>query len=96
LPELVEKLTQPLVVGLTISADRLLDIRRSRLMAMNQPANTDYVNEDHVRAELEDTRKLYRRHGWPVIDVTRRSVEETAALIIQYRQRQVEKRKMKE
>ncbi len=93
LPESVEALKQPLVVGLTISADRLLDIRKSRLMAMNQPTNTDYVNEDRVKEELEDTRKLYRKHGWPVIDVTRRSVEETAALIIQYRQRQMEKRK---
>lgn len=93
LPKSVEKLKQPLVVGLTISPDRLLDIRKSRLIAMNQSTDTDYVNEDRVREELEDTRKLYRKHGWPVIDVTRRSVEETAALIIQYRQRQMEKRK---
>lgn len=93
LPETVEQLKQPLVVGLTISSDRLLDIRKSRLIAMNQSTDTDYVNEDRVREELEDTRKLYRKHGWPVIDVTRRSVEETAALIIQYRQRQMEKRK---
>lgn len=93
LPETVEQLKQPLVVGLTISPDRLLDIRKSRLIAMNQSTDTDYVNEDRVREELEDTRKLYRKHGWPVIDVTRRSVEETAALIIQYRQRQMEKRK---
>ena len=93
LPESVEGLKQPLVVGLTIAPERLLDIRRTRLIAMNQSTDTDYVNEDRVREELEDTRKLYRKHGWPVIDVTRRSVEETAALIIQYRQRQMEKRK---
>lgn len=89
----IEALRQPLVVGLTISSDRLLDIRRSRLMAMNQSTDTDYVNEECVKEELEDTKKLYRKNGWPVIDVTRRSVEETSALIIQYRQRQVEKRK---
>lgn len=93
LPENVEQLKRPLVVGLTISPDRLLDIRKSRLIAMNQSTDTDYVNEDRVREELEDTRRLYRKNGWPVIDVTRRSVEETAALIIQYRQRQLEKRK---
>jgi [pyruvate, water dikinase]-phosphate phosphotransferase / [pyruvate, water dikinase] kinase len=89
----IESLKQPQVVGLTISPDRLLDIRRTRLIAMNQSTDTDYVNEDRIREELEDTKKLYRRNGWPVIDVTRRSVEETAALIIQYRQRQMEKRK---
>ncbi len=93
LPETLEQLKRPLVVGLTISPDRLLDIRRSRLVAMNQSTDTDYVNEDRVREELEDTRKLYRKNGWRVIDVTRRSVEETAALIIQYRQSQMEKRK---
>jgi regulator of PEP synthase PpsR (kinase-PPPase family) len=93
LPEALEKLKQPLVVGLTIGSERLLDIRRSRLMAMQQPLTTDYVDEERVKEEIESTKLLYRRHGWPVIDVTRRSVEETAALIIQYRQRQVEKRK---
>jgi len=95
LPEIIEHLRQPLVVGLTIDASRLLDIRKTRLIAMNQSTQTDYVNEERVREELDATRKLYRKNGWPVIDVTRRSVEETAALIIQYRQRQVEKRKAK-
>jgi regulator of PEP synthase PpsR (kinase-PPPase family) len=93
LPEIVEELKQPLVVGLTIDPSRLLDIRKTRLIAMNQSTQTDYVNEELIQIELDDTRKLYRKNGWPVIDVTRRSVEETAALIIQYRNRQMEKRK---
>lgn len=92
LPDNITKLKQPLVVGLTISDDRLIDIRRSRLMAMNQDTNTDYVREEAVKEEIENAKKTFRKQGWPVIDVTRRSVEETATLMIQYRLRQVEKR----
>lgn len=93
LPENITKLKQPLVVGLTISDDRLIEIRTSRLNAMSQDTNTDYVNEDRVKDEIETSKKLFRQQSWPVIDVTRRSVEETATLIIQYRSRQVEKRR---
>lgn len=92
LPENIVQLKQPLVVGLTISPERLIDIRRSRLMAMNQDTNTDYVREEAVLAEIDLAKKTFRQQGWPVIDVSRRSVEETATLMIQYRQRQVEKR----
>ena len=95
LPENITSLKQPLVVGLTISNDRLIEIRTSRLHAMQQEANTDYVNEERVQDEIETSKKLFRQQGWPVIDVTRRSVEETATLIIQYRQRQVDKRREK-
>lgn len=93
LPEAILHLKQPLIVGLTIASDRLVDIRNTRLAAMNQDAATDYVNEDRVKEEIENSKKLFRQQGWPVIDVTRRSVEETATLIIQYRQRQLEKRR---
>ena len=93
LPESLFSLKQPLIVGLTISGERLIDIRNTRLAAMNQDAPTDYVDEERVREEIEASKIIFRKHGWPVIDVTRRSVEETATLIIQYRQRQLEKRK---
>jgi regulator of PEP synthase PpsR (kinase-PPPase family) len=93
LPENITSLKQPLVVGLTISTDRLIDIRTTRLAAMNQDANTDYVDEEKVREEIDNSKKLFRAQSWPVIDVTRRSVEETATLMIQYRQRQLEKRR---
>jgi [pyruvate, water dikinase]-phosphate phosphotransferase / [pyruvate, water dikinase] kinase len=93
LPENLTHLKQPLVVGLTISGERLIDIRTTRLAAMNQDTNTDYVDEEKVRDEIDTSKKLFRAQGWPVIDVTRRSVEETATLIIQYRQRQIEKRR---
>ena len=93
LPENIVTLKQPLMVGLTISGERLIDIRTTRLAAMNQDMRTDYVDEEVVRAEIDDSKKLFRSQGWPVIDVTRRSVEETATLMIQYRQRQLEKRR---
>ncbi len=92
LPENLMELTQPLVVGLTISGERLIDIRTSRLQSLKQDLDSDYVNMEHVRAEIDEAKRLFRQQGWPVIDVTRRSVEETAAHIIQYRQRQIEKR----
>lgn len=93
LPDNITQLKQPLVVGLTIGPERLMDIRMTRLAAMNQDMTTDYVNEEKVREEIDLSKKLFRSNGWPVIDVTRRSVEETATLMIQYRQRQVEKRR---
>lgn len=93
LPENIVTLKQPLMVGLTISGERLIDIRTTRLAAMNQDMRTDYVDEEKVRDEIDSAKKLFRSQGWPVIDVTRRSVEETATLMIQYRQRQLEKRR---
>jgi hypothetical protein len=93
LPDNLLSLKQPLVVGLTIANDRLIEIRTSRLAAMNQDTQTDYINEESVQAEIDSSKKMFRAQGWPVIDVTRRSVEETATLIIQYRQRQIEKRR---
>lgn len=92
LPDNLMTLSQPLVVGLTISGERLIDIRTSRLQSLKQDLDSDYVNMEHVRDEIEQAKRMFRQLGWPVIDVTRRSVEETAAHIIQYRQRQVEKR----
>jgi regulator of PEP synthase PpsR (kinase-PPPase family) len=94
LPDNITRLTQPLVVGLSIAQDRLIDIRKTRLQSLQQDVRMNYVEEDHVRSEIDEARKFFRKNGWPVIDVTRRSVEETAALIIQYRQRQLEKRKL--
>ncbi len=72
----------PLVVGLTISPDRLVHIRRNRLAVMRETRETTYVEDESVRAEIVYAAKLYERHNWPVIDVSRRSVEETAAAIL--------------
>jgi len=76
------KLHNPLIVGLTTSADRLIQVRRNRLLSLNQHPDTSYVEEEAVMRELAFARRMFADNGWPVIDVTRRSIEETAAAII--------------
>ena len=83
LPENLFGLKNIVVVGLTASADRLVQIRRNRLLMLNQQPETDYVDIDTVKAEISEARKLFSKNAWPVIDVTRRSIEETAAAIYQ-------------
>ncbi|MEM8986706.1 MAG: pyruvate, water dikinase regulatory protein [Pseudomonadota bacterium] len=82
IPAELEGLKQPLVVGLTASPDRLVQIRRSRLVNLNADKETDYVDLDAVRRETVEARKLFAKKRWPMIDVSRRSVEETAAEIL--------------
>jgi [pyruvate, water dikinase]-phosphate phosphotransferase / [pyruvate, water dikinase] kinase len=74
--------TKPLIVGLWVSPERLVQIRRNRLITMGVQNDTDYVDIEKVRSEVMTTRRLYEYHGWPSIDVTRRSIEETAATIM--------------
>jgi hypothetical protein len=76
------EISKPLVVGLTVSPDRLLQIRRNRLLSLREERESAYVEEEAVREEIVRARRLFERHKWPVIDVTRRSVEETAAAVI--------------
>jgi [pyruvate, water dikinase]-phosphate phosphotransferase / [pyruvate, water dikinase] kinase len=75
-------LRKPLVVGLKVSPDRLIAIRRNRLLSLNADTNAEYVDEDAVREEVTDANRLFERQGWAVIDVTRRSIEETAAAVL--------------
>ena len=80
-----ERLTQlknPLVIGLTVSPDRLIQIRRNRIDNLNASQASNYTDQDAVREETIKARRAFERRGWPTIDVTRRSVEETAAAII--------------
>ncbi|WP_292225118.1 pyruvate, water dikinase regulatory protein [Brevundimonas sp.] len=79
-----ERLTQlkkPLVIGLTVSPDRLIQIRRNRIDNLNANQTSSYTDQDAVREETIKARRAFERRGWPTIDVTRRSVEETAAAI---------------
>jgi hypothetical protein len=78
----LSQLKGPLVVGLTLSPDRLIQIRRNRLTGLGEGRDTSYVDLDSVREETVRARRLFERLGWPTIDVTRRSVEETAAAVI--------------
>ncbi len=81
-PEALTRPSSALVVGLTISPDRLIQIRRNRLLSLKESRDTAYTDMEAVREEVVQARRLYERQGWPVIDVTRRSVEETAAAIL--------------
>ncbi|TAL37161.1 MAG: kinase/pyrophosphorylase [Alphaproteobacteria bacterium] len=81
-PEKVLELTKPLFVALTASPERLIDIRRNRLQQLGEIRTTDYLDQERVQEEVKEARRFYSKMGWPVIDVTRRSIEETAAEIM--------------
>ena len=81
-PAKLFNLTRPIIVGLTVSPDRLVSIRRNRLLNLNEKRESTYVENDAVRDEIIKARRLFEKHRWPVIDVTRRSIEETAAAVV--------------
>jgi regulator of PEP synthase PpsR (kinase-PPPase family) len=88
-PPLLFQLTRPMIVGLTTAPRRLVEIRRNRLLSLNERTETAYVDEERVEQEVAFARRMFADNGWPVIDVTRRSIEETAAAIIKlYTERQ--------
>lgn len=87
IPENIYDLKKPLIVGLTINPEKLIQIRQTRLLSIGQEANTDYIDIDAVKNEITESRKLFAKLNCPVIDVTKRSVEETAAKIIQLYQK---------
>ncbi len=82
LPESLPTLSKPLIVGLTTNPDRLIQVRRNRLLSLNENDETTYTDMDLVAEEVRYARRLYAQNNWPVIDVTRRSIEETAAAIL--------------
>src|ERR1700712_1095419 len=80
---LVEQLKRPLVVGLFASPERIVQIRENRLLGLNAHRDDDqYIDKTAVAEEIAYSRRLCNKHGWPLIDVTRRSIEETAAAVI--------------
>jgi regulator of PEP synthase PpsR (kinase-PPPase family) len=87
IPEQLFHVERPLVVGLNKDPKRLVEIRRQRLKLLDQDENTDYVDLEAVSKEISEARRLYTKHNWPVINVSRKSIEETAAQIIQLYQR---------
>jgi [pyruvate, water dikinase]-phosphate phosphotransferase / [pyruvate, water dikinase] kinase len=82
LPGAIAKLMRPLVVGLFASPDRIVQIRQNRLLALNATQDSPYVDRESVADEISRSRRLFAERGWPVIDVSRRSIEETAAGIL--------------
>jgi regulator of PEP synthase PpsR (kinase-PPPase family) len=81
-PEQLLAAERPLIVGLWVSPDRLVQVRRNRLSAMGETRDSSYADLENVRAEIAATRQLFERHDWPMIDVSRRSIEETAAAVL--------------
>lgn len=90
-PKELAEAKQALIVGLTVDPGRLVQIRRHRMAHLNgADAETDYVDSERVRQEVIEARRYFLSKNWPVIDVTRRSIEETAAAIIQLNDRRRE------
>jgi [pyruvate, water dikinase]-phosphate phosphotransferase / [pyruvate, water dikinase] kinase len=81
-PPVLETAKTALIVGLVATPERIVQIRQNRLLSLKADDDTSYVDRDAVAEELAASRRLFARNGWPVIDVTRRSIEETAAAII--------------
>jgi hypothetical protein len=79
----IERLKHPLIVGLYASPERVVQIRQNRLLSLKAHRDDDkYIDRDAVAEEIAASRRLCAKHGWPLIDVTRRSIEETAAAIL--------------
>ena len=81
-PQQLLQARRPLIVGLWVSPDRLVQVRRNRLTSMGETRDSAYVELDAVRAEIAATRQLFENQDWPMIDVSRRSIEETAAAVM--------------
>ena len=80
--QLIESSTKTCVIGLICDVVRLSDVRRNRIHSMHEDRPSDYTSEKKILNELENSKKLFKKYNWPIIDVTRKSVEETAASII--------------
>lgn len=79
----IERLKHPLIVGLYASAERVVQIRQNRLLSLKAHRDDDkYIDREAVAEEIAGSRRLCAKHNWPLIDVTRRSIEETAAAIL--------------
>ena len=70
------------VIGLNTEPERLVDLRKNRMNSLKETKNTKYINIENIKKEINDAKKTFQKYKWPSIDVTRKSVEETAASII--------------
>ena len=82
LPDILFNLKNLFVVGLTITATRLIEIRKNRLLYLKEKNDTNYINSDVIKFEIMTARKFFNQMKWPIIDVSRRSIEETSATIL--------------
>ena len=80
--KILRKNFSPCIIGLVTEAERLFDLRKNRLSSIKENKNIGYTNLDKIKKELENSKKIFKENKWPTIDVTRKSVEETAASVI--------------
>jgi len=80
--QLVQNSNKACTIGLICDPARLSDVRRNRIQSMHENRPGEYINEKKIINELENSKKIFKKYNWPIIDVTRKSVEETAASII--------------
>ncbi len=86
IPDNIYNLKKPLIIGLTINPEKLIQIRQNRMLSLGQEIKTNYIDLENVQKEISESRKLFLKLNCKIIDVTKRSVEETAAKIIQLHQ----------
>ena len=82
IPEDLRSNQNSCIIGLIADPERLSDIRRNRVAIMKDQNLKEYTDLDSIKKEVEDSKNLFKKNNWPIIDVTRRSVEETAASIL--------------
>jgi len=82
LPTILDEFSNPFIVGLVAAPDRIVQIRQQRLVGLKQNEQTDYIDVDRVRDEMREAKRMFVKKGYKVIDVTRKSIEETSAQII--------------
>jgi len=82
LPTILDSFSNPFIVGLVAAPDRIVQIRQQRLVGLKQNEQTDYIDVDRVRDEMREAKRMFVKKGYKVIDVTRKSIEETSAQII--------------
>ena len=82
-PEFIKKTPDKFcVIGLTTEAERLVDIRKNRMNSLKETKSQDYTNLEKIKMEISGAKEMFKKYKWPTIDVTRKSVEETAAAVI--------------
>ena len=83
LPDILKKNPKlTCIVGLTTEPERLVDIRRNRMNTLKEKEKTNYTNIQKISKEVEESKKIFKKYNWPSVDITRKSVEETAASVI--------------
>ena len=93
IPDILKKNPQNFcVIGLTTEAERLVDIRKNRMNSLKETKNQDYTDLDKIKKEVQESKDLFKKYNWPSIDVTRKSVEETAASVIKIHEIYLNKR----